>query len=137
MKFTQHKEFNVKLFFVKIFSTIILLGFSGNLLADTRVEHVWTCTINEGKTMKEIKALNSKWVAFVKKSVKGGDVQSHVATAIVGTSNRFIFIDSFANLADWSSKEASMNTEAGRKLTAEFNELGTCSSSALYSVESS
>ena len=127
----------MKSFFVKAFSILLLIGFSNTLLADSRVEHVWTCSVNDGKTIKEIKALNNEWVAYVNKSVKGGDVQSYVATAIVGKTGHFIFIDSFPNMAAWAAKEEAMKAETGKKLEASFNKLGNCSSSALYSVESS
>lgn len=127
----------MKSFLIKTFSIILLLGFSSSLFAGTRVEQVWTCTVNDGKTMKEVKALNNKWVAYVNKAVKGGDIQSYVATAIVGKTGHFIFVDSFPNMAAWAGKEDAMKAEAGQKLEAHFNELTNCSSSALYSVESS
>lgn len=123
--------------FTKALSLIIVLGFSINAYADTRIEQVWSCTLNDGKSMDDVKALNNKWVKYVNKAVKGGDIQSYVATAIVGKMGVFIFIDSFPNLGAWTAKEAAMDADEGKKLNEAFDEIADCQSNSLYSVEES
>ena len=40
------------------------LGFSGAAVADSVVE-VWNCKLSEGKTIEDVQAANSKWIAYV------------------------------------------------------------------------
>jgi hypothetical protein len=127
----------MKSFFVKTLSLIIALGFSLHTYADTRIEQVWSCTIKDGKSIADIKALNSKWVKYANKAVKGGDIQSYVVTAIVGEMEGFIFVDSFPSMESWTAKEAAMSIGEGKKLVAAFNKIGKCKSNSLYSVEES
>ena len=123
--------------FVKALSLIIALGFSIHTYADTRIEQVWSCTLNEGKSIADIKALNSKWVIYANKAVKGGDIQSYVVTAVVGEMDGFIFVDSFPSMESWTAKEAAMAIGEGKELVAAFNKIGKCQSNSLYSVEES
>ena len=127
----------MKSFFIKILSLIIVLGFSITTYADTRINQVWTCTVKDGKTIDDIKKLNHKWVKYVNTAVKGGDIQSYVATAIIGNLGTFIFVDSFPNMNSWTAKEAAMKTDEGKKIDDGFAELGDCQSNSLYSVEES
>lgn len=127
----------MKSFLVKTLPLITVLGISFSTYADTRIEEVWTCKVKEGKTLTDVKALNNKWVKHMNKAVKGGDIQSYVASAIVGKQGGFIFIDSFPNMESWTAKEAVLETDEGKKLVAAFGEVGKCQSNSLYSVEQS
>ncbi|MDA0706134.1 MAG: hypothetical protein O2907_05130 [Proteobacteria bacterium] len=44
------------------FASAALLCFSAGALAD-EVSEVWTCTLEEGKTIDDAQAANSKWLA--------------------------------------------------------------------------
>ena len=39
--------------------TLLMASFS--VSADTRVAQVWTCTLNEGKTLEDLNTVHSKW----------------------------------------------------------------------------
>ena len=127
----------MKSIFIKTLSIIIILGFSITTFADTRIEQVWSCSVKDGKSIDDVKALNHKWVKYTNKAVKGGDIQSYVATAIVGKLGKFIFVDSFPSMESWIGKEAAMKLDEGKKIDAAFGELADCQSNSLYSVEAS
>ena len=121
---------------MKIFQSVTLLAAAfavcGFANADTSIEMVWDCTLNEGKTMEEVHAVNAKWVTFINKKVKGGDISSATVVAIVGDYSSFLFVDSFPNLQSWTDAAAAMETSEGQKLDAAFDEVSDCSSSRLY-----
>lgn len=123
--------------FIKALSLITVLGFSINAFADTRIEQVWTCTLKEGKSISDVKELNKKWVAYVNKAVKGGDIHSYVVTPIVGKLDTFVFVDSFPSMESWVAKKAAMETDEGKEMDQAFGEISECHKNSLYSAEKS
>ena len=81
--------------------------------------------------------MNHKWVKYVNKAVKGGDIQSYVATAVVGKLGGFMFIDSFPNLVSWTARDAALKTDEGKVLVDAFDKIADCQSNSLYSVDES
>ncbi|TRX56592.1 hypothetical protein [Thalassomonas sp. M1454] len=123
--------------FIKALSLMTVLGFSVNAFADARIEQVWSCTLKEGKSIEDVKVLNSKWVAYVNKAVKGGDIRSYVVTPIVGNLGTFVFVDSFPNMESWAAKKAVMETDEGKKIDESFADVSECQKNSLYSAEQS
>jgi len=121
----------------KVISLFILSGFCLTATAGTRINEVWTCTINEGKSLDDVKTANHKWVKYVNKEVKGGDIQSYVANAIVGKQNKFVYVDSFPSMESWTAQKAAMDKDSGKKLEEELSKVAKCQSNSLYSVEQS
>ena len=116
-----------------LISALLATGFAvAN--AHTRVDEVWTCTINDGKTMEEFQATNLKWVQFLNAHVEGGDIHSYIATPVVGAQGQFVGIDSFPSMASWTAHKALLEKPEGRELMAAFEKVSTCSSNSLYSV---
>ena len=70
---------------------------------DYRMVH--TCKINEGKTMDDVRAANSKWVVFMNENVEGGGITSHITTIVVGdsTPGKFGYVDTFPSLESWTA----------------------------------
>jgi len=127
----------MKAFFMKALSLVFILGFSVATFAGTRINEVWTCTVNDGKTIDDVKSANHKWVEYVNKAVKGGDIQSYVATAIVGKQMNFIYVDSFPNMESWIAKRVAMDADEGKKIEAALMDVAMCKSNTLYSLEAS
>ena len=121
---------------MKKFRSVTLLAavFSvcGLANADTSIEMVWECTLKEGKSMEEVHAVNAKWVKFINKKVKGGEISSATVVAVVGDYSSFLFVDSFPNLQSWTDASAVMASSEGQKQEAAFEEVSECSSSRLY-----
>lgn len=104
------------------------------VFADTRIEEVWQCTLNDGKTQKDVDVANSKWVKFVNAKIKGADIRSYVATSIVGDTEVFMYVDSFPSMEAWIAVKALMKTEEGQALESELNGIAICSSNTLWST---
>lgn len=108
--------------------------------ADPRVDEVWTCKVNAGKSMDDVRAANSKWVKYINAHVKGGDISSSVVTPIVGKVEQgtFLYVDSFPNLESWTAAKPALDkTDEGKAIDAELNAAAACSENRLYSSEAS
>jgi hypothetical protein len=130
----------MKSILTSLLATIGVLGMCATAIADPRIDEVWTCDINDGKTMDDVRAANSKWVAFVNANVKGGDITSNIVTSVVGnaTPGRFIYVDSFPSLESWTAaKSATEGNAEGEAIDAELQEVASCSDNRLYSSEKS
>jgi hypothetical protein len=117
----------------KVLLIVVVLGICLAANAGTRVDEVWRCTLNEGKTLEDVHAANGAWVKFVNAKVEGGDIHSYVATSIVGDSTQFLYVDSFPNMKAWIATKAEIETEQGQAIEAALNEIASCSSNSLYS----
>jgi len=119
-------------------AAVALLLISLSVSADTRVNQVWTCTLNEGHAIEDLNAVHGKWIAWANKQSYGGDIEGAVAQSAVSSAFVVIIIDSYPDMAtlaaDW---EAYGNTEEGQALEAEYDEVSTCTSNALYWVTDS
>jgi len=71
---------------VAIALVVVALGGVGTAIAQSsdRVVEIWTCTVNDGKTIEDVRNANSKWVEHQNATVEGGDIHSYVLTSVVG-----------------------------------------------------
>lgn len=128
---------------MKLVTRMLLIAAAGMLSAvghaETRTLQLWTCTVNTGKTLADVQAVDSKWVKFVNDKVKGGDIHSSIVTPITGSGNldQFMFLDSFPSIEAWAAQQTVMATPAGVALNAEFDAVTKCSAGNLYSSKES
>ena len=128
----------MKSLFVKLSMLTCMLGICATAHADFR--EVWTCTLNEGKTMDDVRAANSRWVKFINANVDGGGISSHIITNVVGNAavGSFGYVDSFPTLASWSAaKSATDGNEEGEAIDTALGEVADCSENRLYEAEES
>ena len=105
---------------------------------DYRMVH--TCKINEGKTMDDVRAANSKWVVFMNENVEGGGITSHITTIVVGdsTPGKFGYVDTFPSLESWAATIAmTESTAEGMAIDEELQESAGCTESQLHKAEES
>ena len=117
---------------VKVSTLVCMLGIWSSAAADYR--EVWTCTMNDGKTMDDVRAANSKWVKFINANVDGGGITSHIITSVVGnaSTNSFGYVDTFPTLESWAAaKSSAEGNEEGEAITAELGEVAECSDNRL------
>lgn len=129
----------MKLNLARAFTVIMLLATCAAANAD-RIEEVWICKVNDGKSMDDVNAANSKWVKFVNANVKGGDIASSVVTPVVGdiATGTFIYVDSFPSLESWAASRPALEmNDEGKAIDAELNAAATCSENQLYSSKKS
>ena len=104
--------------------------YAGAVSAETYRE-VWQCKAEEGKTVDDIQAVNSKWLAWMRKNVDK-KIDSAVLTAVVGNLESFVFVDTYPTLDAWSKgRGAQQDNEEMDALTAEFNEVMSCKENSL------
>lgn len=130
----------MKSFLLKALMLSTALGVCATAGADPRIIETWSCDIEDGKTMDDARAANSKWVKFVNAHVEGGDIASSIVTSIVGNAKpgHFLYVDSFPSLASWSvAKNALEGDEEGQAIEAELDAAASCTDNRLYSSEDS
>ena len=121
----------------RLLALIAMLGIYGTAAADT-VRVVWICTVNEGKTLDDVRAANSAWVRFMHAKVDDG-ISSTILTPIVGdfSAGRFVFADDFPTMEVWNEARAATETDEGQAIDAAINAASTCASNSMYSAEMS
>jgi hypothetical protein len=110
---------------------VLALGFSNIASADS-INEVWHCTVKDEKSLDDVQAVNSKWLAMVREHVSK-DIASSVVSSIVGDSTSFLFVDIYPDLATWEkSKTYLRDNEAADEL---FADVSDCSQNYLYYAE--
>ena len=125
---------------LQLITMSLALSFCATANADTSINEVFTCQLNEGKTMDDVRAANSKWVKFMNANVDGGKIGSSIVTTVVGdaSTGHFLYVDTFPDLATWSTaKKATEGNDEGEAIDAELGEVADCSDNRLYSAEES
>ena len=120
----------------KILSVFLVLCIWGTAVADTTVRAVWICSVNDGKTMDDVRAANSAWVRFMHANVDDA-ISSVILTPVVGNieAGRFIYADDFPSFDVWNQSRDASGTDAGKKIDAALDEAGTCDSNSLHLAE--
>ena len=116
----------------KILTCLLAAAFlyAGAASADGYRE-VWQCKAEEGKSVEDIQAVNSKWLKWMRKNVDKG-IDSAVLTAVVGNLDGFIFVDTYPTLDAWSKgRGAQEESEEMEAITEEFNEVMMCKENSL------
>jgi len=113
---------------------LVTLCLSGMANADN-VAETWTCEVKEGKEIKDVQAANSKWLKWINAHVEGGGITSSVGTSVVGNSERFIFVDTYPNLATWAAAKDALDSEEGDELDDLFEDVSECSENRLWRIE--
>ena len=121
---------------LKTVMALTLLGFSAAGYADDRVIEIWTCEVADGMELDDVHEVNSKWVKYMNANVEGGDISSHVLRPIVGDANRFIYLDSFPNMASWTAVKASESDEL-TEIEEMLDEVADCSENTLHGAKAS
>jgi len=96
---------------------------------DTRVVEMWQCELKEGKEMDDVKANNTKWLAMSKKEGGSDAINSYSMNAVVGDLTKFMFVDSYPDMATWAQGETDYNgSKQGQDAEAKFAEVSRCTS---------
>jgi hypothetical protein len=103
--------------------------------AEERVVEVWTCTMNEGHSLDEVKSENANWLEFVNRTVDGGGIISYVVSPLVGTQGQFMYVDSLPSMDAWIAMKAALSTEEGVAIEAALAEVASCDSNSLHISE--
>ena len=105
-------------------------GLCGVAFADSYVE-VWTCELEDEKTIEDVQAVNSKWLAYVRENVSE-DIASSVITSVVGDSDTFVFVDTYPDLDTWAKTKTRLQDSDIEEL---FEGVTDCSENSLHRVQ--
>lgn len=114
------------------FSVVVMCAAAS---ADSRTLEVWSCTLNDGQSMDDVKAENRNWLSYVNRSVAGGGIQGYVVTPVVGDHRQFMYVDSFPSMAAWIATKEAMAKEEGVAIDEALGKLATCVSNSLHNSE--
>ncbi|NQV87352.1 MAG: hypothetical protein HQ492_09790 [Woeseiaceae bacterium] len=116
------------------FASIALLCFSAGAWADS-VSEVFTCELQEGKTLEDAQAVNKNWLAWMRANVNK-EVSSMAATSVVGDSDSFLYVDTYPDLATWAAGKAKLETDEGEAVESGFADVMECNSNRLWHLHS-
>lgn len=102
--------------------------------ADSIVES-WQCELKNDATTEDVQAVNSKWLKFVNKHSKGGKITSSLGSAVVGNQSKFLFVDSYPDMATWAAVKDALNGDAGEEVDGMFEDVMECTENRLWSME--
>ncbi len=123
----------------RLVAAVTLLMASISVSADTRVVEVWTCTLNEGKSVEDLNAINDKCLAWANKQSYGGDIRGSIAVPTVSDNLDVVLIlSSYPDRVTYGADmDALFGTAEGQALVAEYEAVVTCESNAVYAVTES
>lgn len=113
----------------------LALGFCSVAAADSIIES-WSCEFKDDATIEDVQAVNSKWLKWINDNVDGGEITSGVGTAIVGDTTRFIFVDTYPDLATWAAAKDALDSDAADELDDMFEDVSECSENRLWKMQS-
>ena len=116
-------------FISRTIAMLAILGFSTVAFAESYVE-VFTCELVDEKTIEDVQAANSKWLAIVRENVSE-DITSSVVTPVVGDLNSFVFIDTYPDLDTWAKTKTRLQDGDTEEFFEGVNE---CSENSLHRV---
>ena len=121
---------------IKIASILVMFTLtfvSNSVFADSIIES-YTCKLKEGKKQEELQAINSKWLKWVRTNVNK-NINSSVGTAVVGTQDMFMFVDTYPDLNTWAAVQTVLDSDAASELKDIFVEVSDCSENRLWKFE--
>ena len=113
-----------------ILVALTIIFASNSIFADNIVAS-YTCKLKEGKKQKELQAVNSKWLKWVRENVNE-NITSSVGTPVVGELDMFLFADTYPDLAVWAAAQTALDSPAASALEDMFNEVSECSENRLW-----
>ncbi len=117
-------------FVSRTIAILVMAGTSSVAFADSYVE-VWTCELEDEKTIEDAQAANSQWLAYVRENVSE-DIASSLVTPVVGDSDDFVFIDTYPDLDTWAKTKTRLQDSDTEEL---FEGVTDCSKNSLHRVQ--
>lgn len=111
----------------------LLLSAAAN--ADSVIES-WQCELKNDATFEDVQAINKKWLKWVNEHTEGGEISSSLGRAVVGSLTRFIFVDSYPDLATWAAAKDVLDSDAADEIDDMFEDVMECKENRLWKMES-
>ena len=69
---------------------------------------------------------------MTRKAAASDDVRSYALNTVVGDLTKFVFVDTFPDMAAWSAAKSAAESDEGKAIEAAFEELMECTKNHLY-----
>lgn len=99
---------------------------------ETATVEMFHCKLKDGKTMEEVQANNTKWLAHTRKVTGSEDVNSYALTPMVGDLAGFVFADVYPTAAAWATAKSAEQSDEGQAIDDAFEALMDCTKNRLY-----
>ena len=123
----------MKKFLLHALATIAFVSFSSLAVASS-VAEMFSCELEDGKTVEDAHAANSKWLKWVNENAGHGKITSSIATAIVGNTEGFLWIDTYPDLDTWSATKNALETKEGKAVEGVFEGITKCKKNRLWRI---
>lgn len=123
---------------MKPFKSALLVGVSVFLSVAANADEViesWQCELKDDATFEDVQAINSKWLKFVNDHTDGGEITSALGRPVVGNQTRFLFIDSYPDMATWAATKDVLASDAGSEIDGMFEDVMECKENRLWNME--
>ena len=84
--------------------------------------------------MEDAKAVNKVWLAWMRANV-AEEITSTAATAVVGDSDTFMYVDTYPNLETWAKGKAARETDEGAAVESGFDAVMKCPANRLWKLQ--
>ncbi len=124
---------------MKTITRILLVAlFAGSMsLANAAAVHVWECSLNDGKTLDDLRGVSSAWLAATKSMAGGEEVKAFhefpVAANTGGDGFNFVMIT--PDFEAWGKLTEAYPGSAAQKADEAWGEVAECEGSSLWSSE--
>ena len=119
-------------------TTSVMLMFTASAFADS-VVHIWTCTLNDGKTSQDAVAASLDWLNVAKSAEGGENLEVYLEFPIAATAGDggFNFVLIAADEKTWGTWYGAPDPDSAmQNANTAWSEVAACSGSSLwYSVE--
>ncbi len=124
---------------MKTITRILLVAlFAGSMsLANAAAVQVWKCSLNDGKTIDDLKGVSSAWLAATKSMAGGEEVEAFynfpVAANTGGGGFNFVMIT--PDFEAWGKQTEAYPGSAAEKADEAWGEVAECKGSSLWASE--
>ena len=118
---------------IQVLTGTMLLAFAGAASANPVID-VWTCSLQEGKTIEDVEAAGKMWVEVVRRITGNNEISSSMAVSIVGDATTFKWFDTYPSHEVYAAAQTAMsNSEEYEPVGEALDAATTCTGNQLYS----
>ena len=124
---------------MKTISRILFVAlFAGSFsLANAAAVQVWECQLNDGKTLEDLQAVSSAWLAATKGMEGGEGIEAFHEYPVAANAGdgRFNFVVITPNFVDWGKLTEAYPGSASEKADEAWSEVASCTGNSLWASE--
>ena len=123
---------------MKLLKSAVLVGaalFLSTVASADSVIESWQCELKNDAEFEDVMAINSKWLKWVNDNTEGGEITSSLGRPVVGALTKFLFIDSYPDLATWAATKKVLDSDAAEEVDEMFADVMECKENRLWRME--